>query len=145
MAKQYLVRGLGICVSGSKPPTPIRSQHPGLPPPLNTYSNQHIYFLCEPRLSFLMAKQHRVCSLGICISGSNTPIPVRSQFPGLPLPLHTYLHQLIYFICDSRHAFLMAKRYRAHSFSICFSGPKLPTPTRSQHPGLPAPPYAYSY
>ena len=37
-----------------------------------------------------MAKQYRVCSLDICLSGSKTTNPVRSTHPGLSLPQPAY-------------------------------------------------------
>ena len=142
MAKQYLVRGLSICISGSKPPAPIRSQHPT--------STKHIF---QPTYILPM------CALPCLFDGQATPsvfawylhqgvkhihpCPILVSRPSTTATHILYLHQLIYFICDSCHAFLMAKGYQAHSFGICFSGSKLPTPTQSQHPSIPPPLHTY--
>lgn len=44
-----------------------------------------------------------------------------------------------------RHAFLMARQYRACALGISFSGLTTPIPARSVHPGLPPPQPAYQH
>jgi hypothetical protein len=82
MARLYRARSLGICFSGSKPPTHARSQHPGLPAPPHAYSNQPICFLCEPRHNLSMANQYRVLrSVSASRGQTRPPCPMSASQP----------------------------------------------------------------
>lgn len=74
MAKLFRVRALGICLSGSKPPTrPISAS--GLPQPHTVSQLYTTHSLYAPHHLVLMATQYRVRALGVCFSGSTTPPP----------------------------------------------------------------------
>jgi hypothetical protein len=85
-----------------------------------------MYFICQPRHAFLMARLYRACSLGICFSGSKPPTPTRSQHPSLPALPHAYSNQPICFLCEPRHNLSMANQYRVRSLCISVSGSNTP-------------------
>src|SRR5882762_9411477 len=142
MAKQYQMRSPGICLSGSKPPT-----LPDLSIPASHCPNWHIRTNMHTPSTTVTPKFEWPSSTepvrSVSASRSQKrPIPVRSQQPGLPPPLHTYSNQPIYFLSEPRHVFSMDKQYRVRSLRICLSGSQ-PPPPRSLHLCFPPPPSTY--
>ena len=125
MAKQFRVRALGICLSGSEPPTsPISASRP----PTASYRVSTLYHtlpLCPPSFVFDGNTVPSACTWCLLLGVNNTT-PTRSLRPGLPPPKKPYKHQPTYFLYDYCPKISVARQYRAGALGISLTGQKHP-------------------